>query len=259
MTEVKSDNDVISKITSFLPLLTVMVLIFGVINLIIYYGFFGVNILSYLEISEILPLILKDFLFTIAGLVIGTFAGYLSPDKKQIEQRNNSIAKAKETTGSLKRLYYYAKAYPIIFVFIIGLFINAITYFFIKHNKESLISLSILQCVFIAAFIIPELIEVKLYRNRSIQINQTVKNLILVLIVLVGWGIYKGVEKYFAVKYRHKFTGTTIIINGVKIISNDKYYFIGRTKSTIFFYNSVNNYTDIMPTTNLTKVSIIEE
>lgn len=50
--------------------------------------------------------------------------------------------------------------------------------------------------------------------------------------------------------------GTYIEIGAKKIASNENYYYIGRTKNFIFFYNSKNNQTDVFQNKDITKLSI---
>ena len=255
MTSNLSEKDFTTKIIAWLPLTSLLILTYGTVKILIYYSLFNVNIFDYIEISEILPLILKDFIYAFLGISIGLLLGYLNPNPFAQKQKNKNLTISETKKSFFIRIWYYFKSMPILFFFLLS-FLSLIFIFLIVKKIDFVVfwNAVFVSIMPIIIYIVPLEIFYRLRNNRQVVLKMESVYFTYAFILLLSFSIHQAVTNYLLVRYRHTTLNSYITFNSNNIISNLDYYYIGRTKSSIFFYNQKIQKVDIYSSSNISKM-----
>ncbi len=232
------------SLTNLISGLTFCSFILGIINLTVYYYFFHFNVFSYIELSEIAIQVIKDGILILLPIIILLIS---------IIFKGKTINAS--TSNAIKQKNYNVIRYLIILgIILIGIFIFY-EYFI---NKISLPFLLYFIFSFFAPYIwdLPFKIKRHLEQNSGIKINAFSFVLLSAVILCITGGVFNALIKVDSVKYKHINSGTYILMGKDTIKSNDNYYYFGRTKNYVFFYNEKTQYTDIYQEKDINKLSI---
>ncbi|TFF40644.1 hypothetical protein [Mucilaginibacter psychrotolerans] len=250
----KEDNqdDITSKIIGLLPLITIIVLGSGTLNIFIYYRLFGINILAHLDIGELLPLSLSDTIDVLLELLIILFIIFilkLTRPKPRERKKPCKILKYKD------RFFYHSTR-----ELIIGFVIICVSLTIIYFSSFDLIYFmnyyfSAIVCV-MSVFIC--LIVSWLIKTIYPTISDKFRVLFFVSTILFFNNGYMGLKKNVDVRFGDAYTGTYVATASDTIKSTQSYYYIGRTKSDILFYNNSKKRSsvDFYSIESLKKISI---
>lgn len=249
----ENENSIIGKINSLLPILTVLVIVYGVLKLTIYYTFFHINILSYLDFTELIPSIVRDLIYSIIVVALLILAARISGGKKFIYNEETT-----EGTSKFERFKIYLSSYGFMNYIIFLTFISPIIciIFFKMTFSEWYYTYSywVALCIIIIAN--RELISLIVKYNSKLAQDKAFQFVVLCSLGSILLGINRGLDNH-----HNLITGieknTSYIEIGDKVIKSSKeYYYIGKTKSAVFFYDAINKRTDIYPSSIITKMSV---
>lgn len=222
---------------------TVFILILGFLKHLIYYMNFHVPIKFFFGLSDLWLFLSDDFIYT-APLAFFWLA--FSSDFKDLTDEN--IEWTAEEKKQAKREKLFAFITTVLIIVIIGA-----TYYFFR--TEEYFKRVLLKLAFVYASIFLILFFLRKDKRRFFQLGR-------IFYYSFGFGILT-----FFLAYRtglqirdvnHSlYKGTIIKTADSTYVSNDSSYFIGKTESFLFIYNSKDTTTDIIPS-DLVKEIVIK-
>ncbi len=202
--QMKAKIDFVVKIV---PVLSIIMIFFGYLFVSAYYAYFGIDILIYLDVKEILT----AFLPFMEIIIPYTFVGYIMVELINWNQKNE-IEKA-------------------IIGFILFLLIIA---FFLSHksNPDTFLTYSRIPMFFLG-------ILITFYQFIPKPYGQI---LFVILFYISGTGYYS--DKRLSIEKKWIQTKVSFSYEGSQISSNDTAMYIGQTRNYLFLYNfkSERNY-----------------
>ncbi|WP_183556459.1 hypothetical protein [Mucilaginibacter sp. SP1R1] len=249
-----------AQLLKILPLISLLILVFGLGKLFIYYVLFNYNIIECLETGELLPQVLYDFITASFYILINFY--YVNHITDFLI--NKKTATEENRLGSLgaSRSFNFSHLIVGIIFFIICSALLCITLWKLtnvdlsKSNgtlqfKAFTVCLNLaIGTVITVVFTFHQMIKEKTIIDKSSKVI-----IIFSIIVLLN-SIVEGIAKYYLVNNDDLYNGSYIVLDGKRITSNTDTCYIGRSKSNVFFYirkeHSVNAYS----TSHITEVSI---
>jgi len=120
-----------NKILSLIPVLSSVFIFGGAYKLIIYYRAFGINILDFLEISEIMTSFMDDLVLVVVVMLITLLLLFLSY-RKEMKDSSELLSKALDKKQFFKRLKLYLRSLKIMLLFYGGFVLGAGVLFFLE-------------------------------------------------------------------------------------------------------------------------------
>ncbi len=232
--------DLFIEIPKYIPFLTVVSFLFNSVNLSLYYTFFGIDIFKYIELTEILTQLLKDLviltLFLLSYFLLIFFI----------------IKLFKPPIVFIYRTIKRIKNFFVIIVMLIYT-IPELNYIITRDLTKTLNYLLISIFSTFNIIIIYQLIINRGFKNHITRLNLTA---ICIIIFTTFVSSFISIDKVISVRLNHRNKNDFILYQGKKIQSTDTYYFIGQTKSTIFFYDEIHKFTDCYYKVNVTKIEL---
>jgi hypothetical protein len=270
----KTDKKISTKLIAILPILTLLVLVYGAAKQFVYYYNFNLDIFSFLEISELLPQTVFDLFFATIYIIAGwTFAIYYSNVTNGLlaEKINNTPRKKiflfsstkKELNEDLKKqIKQLKKQFPkVIIPFIAFHFMVMIMgYQFITDFENPLYFISFIAIIKNAFYIsivsfISIIVAVPFAFFDEIK-DRTLQVIVTLAIYFTIIGGFNGWFKYLQVVKTNSHRTYSITINNKIIASDNEYFYIGKSKSYVFFYCTKDRLVTSYPMSLITEMSI---
>jgi hypothetical protein len=271
-------KDFLAKAASLLPFITLFALLYGVTKQFIYYYQFNLNIFSYLEISELLPQTLLDLILSLIFLLFTlrvTFASREHINTDVIENIEGGYAykihpldpeNLNFTIQDLIRSFSQKgiKVLKPSKNFLIRLSLFLISGYFIytsvdamANSDEAINNPFFFQKIVFYFLTIYILISTVSYLMVKWDVRDSNLQIIIpLIIVLLFTGLLEGYFKYRYVSYFKSHNNYSITINKKPIISNARFYYIGKTKSNVFFYNDTTRFVTVFPFSSIEKMEM---
>lgn len=236
----------------YFPFIGTLFVIFGAVKLIIYYSLFGVKITSYFEFGEILTLFLEDTLFNsfILLLYLTTDLLLRTTDDKLLIIEN--FTKALNEKSFKRRFLLYINSEIKIQHFLRVSLIFIILYFLSIFNLSELKTILIFWWSLFVLRII--LIEFRIKYNNYVQVLHT--NIITVAFIFLGISVFSAYSEFNSIMYEKKYLVTQLKLTDTTLSTNHLYFYIGQTKSYIFFYDKKDKSCDVIPMAEVKKLTI---
>ncbi|HET9505210.1 MAG TPA: hypothetical protein VFO93_16825 [Hymenobacter sp.] len=227
--------------TESLGLLSAGLLVVGILKFILYYKAFNVEILKYIESSEILLLFADNI--SVAGLAILFLTPPYVYSLMPYLQKGNIISYSfSDLLHTYWVLFGFHAKYQIV------LFISAIIFSFTRSKITNFERVTYALLGFFVVLVLPLL---ALYM--PVLIGGTVNaNIIVVIMLVVNFFLMIMLATYneiFKVKNRKYFSNTKVEFDGFSAPSGA--YYIGQVKSFIFFYNPIIRQSTTFKTDNI--------
>lgn len=260
-----------------IPVISILILIIGASNLLIYYSYFGIDIMSYLDFSEVIQLQFKVFALTgciaFASLLYGLLFEYkdlgpASADSNRQKRRSITAAaeanKGKRTfslhlifnifliiicTPILWLLVYKNKDWTPLLIISIPVFISIILYAYFKFRKGVVEGYRIKLTE--SGGIISKEFSTKQEKN---LINAGGLLAIFATIIYIS-SIYTFCEARSILQYS-SFKEVVLYLEKDTITTNINYRYIGKTKNFVFFYNKNTKQADIYSAGSIKRITI---
>lgn len=252
-------DDFVIKLIKYLPIITLCCLGIGILNLKICYYLFNIDILDYVEINEIIfdtfTNLLVCLIFFIVQEAFGILVIFFRYRILKITDKNDTRIKS-GISFSLKILHITYFVIIIIITIIFWRYVNLINDDKVKDIHKELylfgISMYIINLILFTFICYADLIFQTIYfKPLNSKFNVAWKAVYFALIYTVMYSINSVVKIKTLSTY-----GTYIKIENRKIISTQDHYYIGRTKNYIFFYNVLNDCTEVYQNKDILVLSL---
>ena len=231
----------------------------GILRLSLFYQFFGVNIIYYLEFSEILTSFLDYIVFTLSVLLFAIFAFFLYMNEDILEEKLAAETKIQLEPFLLKRFLLFLKknsGFIYLFLFTLLLF-GSVALVIPGYYKDLLYILGYYLVIIIFSFLVGEIFR----KNESLPYAMQVSIICILLCFLsisitIFW-TYSEVESI-----RRKKTNYGVILqltNDQIMVSDSNNYYIGKTQNYVFFHHEIKQQTDIIPINRIKELNISTE
>ena len=240
------------KIKHLFPYFGSLIIVCGFIKLKIYYNHFNINISDYLDITEVLILLLYDFIYYGTFITSTFFVFFLLDSKEDVEKNENKKSLLIDTDDFYKRLYMYMKLnFGSTILLIVSLILLIAKYFFDIKN-----SLPILP-IFIAYFFLYLLFE---YRRKykifnGNDLDGTYNNLILILFIFT-YNIIQSAYTDIDIAENNNKTIVCFNYRERDIQSEKNIIYIGQTKNYIFMFDKISRETNIYLRSDIKNLTI---
>jgi len=244
-----------NKLLKYWPLWGAALIAFGAEYLLFYYSVFNIQIMEFIEWSEIVQSFLSRAVILVFFGLLGTIQIFLiqNNNDREMEQRNYELAINERRLA--KRIQFYFYSYSIFFWLLLGellvYFVNLKLHFLV-HMSTWWLSIAIYLSIMTFLIVINE-IRLKIANLNATDDYKTYVSYTFVLFVAfctIAFLAYKEAKSVIdqgIVNMSITSTSDSALIIG----KNDKY--VGKTKNFVFLYN------DSSKTTRVISASIIKE
>jgi hypothetical protein len=241
----ESEKNIISDITIYIPIVTVLATLFGLVDSMVYYSRFNLNIFQYFEVTDIFMNSLLGFmLLTVTGVSYFFLSLYVKKEayeKFMMELVELPSVWAIIKTASKKHLVRFLPA----FIMLIPLLLF---FYFAKHP---LIDAFVIFFTIISWFVFLFFVFVgfnhlyfDLYKKLPVYQYRLV---FFTFSTIVISGLIYGMFRSAMIKGGNCHLKDNIVFNGKPLPISDTYYYIGKSNSYVFFYDEKIKNTDIYP------------
>jgi len=228
---------------TYLPYLSGLLIILGVMYVNFYYSFFGITIEKYLNISELLLLFIDKKIFALFILCLSQFIII----KVILRAHKLEKIEKKKENGNSKKYSVTGIVIPLI------IFMNILVFFF---NSFELVYIQIIDSIIICFYIvILGIIDQSTTVIFDKKINRSYINWLIAFFLCIGT-LYTMVlleEKRINNGY---YTGTTIFSKDSTYVSDAQHYYIGKTENYYFIYNQKQKSTLVIPEREVLKFEL---
>ena len=232
-----------------IALLAPIIIIAGLLKQIIYYAFFNVPIVQFIDLNEIIVLFSEDILHIIGLFVILGFISFLGHNAKTKWKLLRFQVKYYNENEILLRIWKYITINYVNILILLGLAILIWSDVFDKEELDvtTRILIGIDTTFFLIRFGIYE-IKRELYRKGKLEKkNKRIENNFAIFILAINLILIFSVKEVDRVKYQGKYSNVTITLKNDTLVSDSTSFFIGKTKNYIFFYKTQTNKTRVIP------------
>jgi hypothetical protein len=255
--ESKEGVDYGKLFVSYIPILTFISLGIGIVKQLVYYYFFHLDILNYIDVNEILLGTITNLIKCILIILFFQFLTELFKFLRII------ILKIENHDKTKHELNLTLKSINIISIVILVICASLFLFFYNKFDSEKIASVNQEWIFFLKTsfMVILLLIFSVIYfpliyaTNYTKSISSKLMSVFVAGIVVLTFTILFSLEDSVDTKLFSTF-GTYIEIGNKKIMSDYNYYYIGRTRNFIFFYDVKEDYTDVYQNKDITLLAL---
>lgn len=228
-----------------------LIIFLGVIRIEIYYGYFGINILQFMELSEALITFLNVILNVLLSYLGYNLALFLLEDKSDRETHSEIFLKIVNAGSFLKRLKHYMFYVAIIITQVVFISIADYIWTYFSDGKMSMESISYIWWATLALILIAIAWSELSYKNHSQQWSKEKLNLVYLTffgVLMICFVALQGHMQAKHVKEDDIYKGVIIeLTDNSTIYSNENIYYIGKTNNYVFIHSELMGKTDVIP------------
>lgn len=226
----------IEKISKFIPLISILILLSSVIRNYIFYQSFGISINEYINLTEFTLLFINDLSFYI--LTIPFFFMYLPfiYIRKFVREKYGAEHFNFERTKKLSEFVMLTSIFSSIMIFILDFSLQ--------------VQLNLLQ-TFITIFFSSLL----LWFDKDVEFSKKY-SLIVASFMLILFPILKAINDVDKIENKNFYNEVSFIYNNKEIHSNKEQIFLGKTNEYLFLYNSKTKYTEVFRNSDINNFKI---
>jgi len=232
---------------NFFPLIFIILTTLGYVNLQAYYYFFNIEILNYLELSEIILLFFNTSILLIAGIIFIVGLSYVLDDKIMNKfDKNNADSNQKPVDKIQSKLKIGG-----LFILILILF-QIIFNLMIKNYIGIIFPVGFIICGIIFFIVDKYFFEVLIIRSRTpfFFFTTVISLFSLLLINLIT--ITHSMQNAYDIRYNHlQIKQLCFSYNDKTIKTSEELVYIGETKSVLFLFDIKNRETIIFKIDNI--------
>jgi MFS family permease len=241
----KRENNkiILEHLSAFGALMYGFLVFCGALYFHFYYNTFHINIFRYLDVSEISVSFLHILIPTVIviGVLVGYFYCIVSFPKLKNKKKVESAVKKVKPLLSMKKIQsiwvFIAFAVCTVFLFISNDRLSTSMTFY--HDRD------IFGFIFI---LIPIILTFLKYNLKFVTINT--------VIIFIMASVYNAIgDVQSTIEGSQKTTWTILTKDNDTIITNKKFYFVGRTNQYVFLYNSIDGTNIDIPVSEIKKIS----
>jgi hypothetical protein len=220
---------VVTLLMANIPLLGIFILIAGLIKVFSYYKLFGLYIFEFIDIKEVLTLMINNLLsyliIIIALLVLLICKSFL--------------------TGIL------TYTLPVSFT------VLSLLYFLLR-KRVFLYEILFLNIFFWCFFFVVGQIQPQIIKQTSDSDLLKIDVLLFLLFTLIIYSIGNAFFEYYKVKYKKYYSKTKLLIENVEFNSTSEKYYIGKTEKFVFIHDNLDKSNEIIPVSLIKKIIFYE-
>jgi hypothetical protein len=238
----------LENIIKFFPLIFILLTTLGYIHLQTYYYYFNIDILNYLDITEIILLFFNKSILLTLGIISVVVVSYVLDYK--ITNETDEKKEIPNTKPINKRSLYFG-------TFIILSLIGYVLLLLIRENYIGLIYPIGYTIGAIIYFILEKYVFKILFTHQSafFSISTVISIVALFLINLIT--ITYSIEKGYYIRYKNQvLKQISFSYNKETIHTTNNVKYIGETKSNLFLYDSNKKETIIYKMENIDNIII---
>jgi len=239
------------KLLDYAPYLGSLIIFLGVCRLSVFYGSFNVNIVPFLEFSEILTSFLDLLVLFIVMAIYSIIQNFMMETKSSQETQQTRVQKLYEQTSFLKRLKFYFYVFSEMFFFVL---IISVVFFVFKHffnteftNKDYIRFLT-LYLLLVGYLMLQYEIQIKhhFHHSSTRQRMVTSASMYLLLMVSIVW-LFATYQADRIKVYKSTKGMTLLFTDAPNFVSTENDYYIGKTQKYVFVYHEKTKTTDVIP------------
>jgi len=219
-------ENIIKILFENIPLLGIFFLIAGLIKVFTYYKLFGIYIFEFIDLKEVLTLIVNNLLAYFVILVVFSIL-FIS---------NNYLI------GVLTYLI------PLSFT------VLSLLYFYLR-KKVFLYEIVFQNLIFWIFFIAIRQISSENIGPSTNASQFKTEVLTIFLFTLASYSILNAFSEYYKVKYKHYYSKTKLLIEEMEIISTPDKYYIGKTENFVFIHNNLEKSNEVIPVSLVKRIT----
>ena len=234
---------ILRKFKELAPIVSVVIILFGLFNQMFFYSHFGIEIQHYLTVSELILSACTQLIYIIVGTIFIALNFYL----------HASGAKPRIDSAIEKKYGYswkFLKAELLISCIALGLIISILIFNRQKNFLYSLIWLIVYQFYIVIIFIVR-----LIFQKIQLPFNPSYFNTIVLSIVLVVM-LWYVTDNDIKKCEKGRFFGTVITTKDSTYISDSSHFFIGKTEKFWFIKNRITQSTMVIPDAEIIKSEI---
>lgn len=238
-----NESSTLDKLVKYLPLGSALLIILGVLKTSVYYNWFGVDIMSYLSITEVLTLFLNDYVSLITILFVGIAHLLLSAEyfHKTEELIGEDVFESK------------IKKYKWV-LFSIFTLISTVLGLMLYNGDLPLLDITIYLFVF---FAVQMIVTLFLSKKKDKDINmRPIMNFLLLIVIgsIVPLMSAKDIQEVEQLEGQK----VTLTMTNSELIQSDSLnLYLGKAGAYYFFYNSETEVTRIIKAEDVKEVEIL--
>lgn len=230
--------------SSVAPYLGAGILLLGIVRLCLYYYYFGVNIVDYIELSEIITSLLDlgaGFIIALVFLLICRIGVLVF---QQLILRQPVKGDGIEVPPHLPKRYILSSL-PVVFIVMGNI-----------EGRPALYVLFEVLLVVIAALV------VWAWRAWSSNKKQPKRSsgisfYVIAFSICVCITVASAVNSIHSVRFSHRYYGTSIVFNDQPaFVSDGQHYYIGKCKNYLFIYHQDRDITEVIPMSAVQKMTL---
>jgi len=232
-----------------IAILTPIIIIAGLLKYIIYYAFFNVPIVQFIDLNEIIVLFSEDIIHILGlFLFLGFFSFLASTTKTTMKSRRFLIKYFKEKEIEL-RIWYYLKTNYLSIIILIGVALLIWTNIFDKKELEYTTQiLIVIDTLFlIIRFAVHEVKREMYLKGKLEKKNSKIELFFGILILSINLILIYSVKEVEKVKYKGKYSGVVVTLENEVLKSDSASFYIGKTKNFLFYHKTKTNTTRVIP------------
>ena len=240
------------SLKDIIPYLGSYLIFLGVLRLIIYYRSFNVNIVSFLDFTEILTSFF-DILVIVVVIAIVVWLPFRLGGQSEVEKNQiNSIWNEPSLQQRLRKYVRYLSSDIILGVFIT---ISLVMLSFLGSlSKELVVVMSLYYFALLVLRVV--MIEIAIKHRDSDEGEKMFNSAFKGMVVSIAYIFLVTYGELRAVKDDNKYIGTRIdLTDNSTIHSNENYYFIGKTNNYVFIHSELRNETEVLPMSRIKSIT----
>jgi len=241
----------------FLPLLSIVLFVLSIFKQTLYYYYFNLDVLSFIELNEVIVEYINSLFFTLSIFIFSTAFAFLTlpilkkPAALPVRTFFKNMSSGNTTLPMVIFLTIITITHSILFIN--GSVQFTSIYWYREFAKVRLTQYLISVAISILILHIP----FRLIGKGLVEFDKIKFYTYTILICLFGFSIGDGRNECYQTKLNSTY-GTSFTL-GTKIYkSTPTYYYIGKTKNYVFYFNSVNESTTAYQMKDITSLNIVK-
>jgi hypothetical protein len=245
-------------ITKAVSILVSILIAAGLLNQIVYYKFFNVQIAEFLNAGEILLLFADDLLFYLMVMmttitVVALLPSFRDNKVTAFKERRRFIRYVKTEEAFERLIFFFTQRWVGILLWTTSL---TVLYFTDKEFFNiSIYVFSFEMCIWLLRWHSYEIRRSMRIKDELTKQDETLYTsfsiLLFFLLILLIYTVYDVRD----VRDKQKFINTSIVVSDQAIKSDSNYFYIGKTDDFVFFYNKKKDETTVYPMEQVERIN----
>lgn len=237
-------------IMEFLPIIGSFLIFLGMIRLTYYYSSFGINIINFLNLTEIITSFFDVIIKFAFQFVFATIFALIVYTKKELEERNSTYHEILKESSFVRRLFRYLIHFRIILNIVFYVIVPFLVFLIIDYSFEIHVFEEVLLLIFVSGSLLILRAEIEHKYGEDTSKSEfspfvTISIFGVFLVILVMLHTHQDVQE---VINHHRTIGVSIELDdGITLISDSTNFYIGKTENFVFFYYKTQNRTEVIP------------